>query len=144
MRVDLEDIGVSLDLGDWVHKYVEEIQSWAARKKPESPFPNLKIDTNDETIDDLHGLSDILLDQIKESLPPEAKFSNIQKFSIGDYKALSVDISGRMHEGMDILIIMKIISTSTKMVILSFTLVADTFPEYKDEFQQITDSFKVI
>ncbi|MFX0142026.1 MAG: hypothetical protein ACFFDN_50785 [Candidatus Hodarchaeota archaeon] len=142
MRIDLDDIGISLDIGDWVHKYVEEIQSWAARKKPENPFPNLKININDETIDDLHGLSDILLDQIKGSLPPEAKFSNIQKFSIGDYKALSVDISGRKHEDMDILIIMKIISTGSRMVILSFTLVADTFSEYKDEFQQITNSFK--
>ena len=144
MRINLEDIGVSLDIQDWVHKYVEEIKSWAARKRPEKPFPNLKIDTNDETIDDLHEVSDVLINQIKQSLPPEAKFSNIQKFNVGDNKALSVDISGRKHEGKDILIIMKIIATSSKMVVLSFTLEADTLPEYKDEFQKITESFKEV
>ncbi|NVM03110.1 MAG: hypothetical protein HWN67_12280 [Candidatus Helarchaeota archaeon] len=144
MRIDLEDIGVSLDIGDWVHKYVEEIQTWAARKKPEQPFPNLKIDVKDEKLYDLHDVSDILIDQIKESLPPEAKFSNIQKFNIGDNKALSVDISGRKLENKDILIIMKIIATSSNIVILSFTLEADTLPKYKDEFQQITQSFKKI
>ena len=145
MRIELEDIGISLDIGDWLHKYLEEIKTWAARKNPSHPFPNLKINVSDETIDNLHELSDILLDQIKEGLPPEAEFSNVQKFTVGDdNKALSVDISGRKHEGKDILIIMKIIATSSKMVTLSYTLEADTLPEYKDEFQQITESFKEI
>ncbi len=143
-RANFDDIGISLDLGDWAYQFLDELDMWAARKNPAEPFPNLKISVTPETIEDIHGLADVLIDQIKEELPPEAKFSNIQKFKIGDLKALSVDISGRVHEGQNILIIMKIISLATKMVTLSFTLVEETLPKYKNEFQKITNSLKEI
>ncbi|MHA1378315.1 MAG: hypothetical protein ACTSRG_08025 [Candidatus Helarchaeota archaeon] len=142
MRVNLESIRISLDLGTWVHKYLEDLKMYAARKDPQNPFPNLKIDTDENTVEDIHSVTDILLDQIKKGLPPEAVLSNLQKFKIGDYQAISIDISGRKYEGKDILIIMKIIATKSKLVNLSFTLIAETVPEYKDEFQKITESFQ--
>ncbi|MHA1300824.1 MAG: hypothetical protein ACTSO9_15510 [Candidatus Helarchaeota archaeon] len=142
MRINLEDIGISLDIGDWVHKYIEEIQMHAARRKPEDPFPNLKIEANENPIGEIHSVAEILLDKIKKDLPPEAVFSNVQKFMVGDYQALSVDISGRKYEGKNILLIMNLIATKSKLVNLIYTLVADTLPKYKDEFQQITESFR--
>lgn len=144
MRVNFEDLGISLDLLDWAHQYVKEIQMHAARKEPTEPFPNLKISVTDTPIDDIHSDAETLIEKIKEGIPPNAKFSNLKKFNIGELKAISINISGQVHGGEKILIIMYLFSTSSKLINLSFTLIAETLAQFKDEFKEIVDSIEEI
>ena len=144
MTLELKDLGISLELGDWVHKYVEEIKMHAARKDPNNPFPNLKIETKDTPLDDLHANAESLIGSVKQGLPPEAIVALAEKFKIDDREAISIEIAGRKHEEKDILIIMKVISIPEKLAILSFTLEAKNKSKLAVELDKITKSVKIL
>ena len=144
MILKLDDLGITLDIGNWAHKYVEEIKMHAARRDPNVPFPNLKIETKDTPLAELHDNAETLVQTVKESLPPEAVVSLARKFKVGENEAISIDISGRVHEGKYILIIMDVISIPEKLAILSYTLEEKNKSKYAVEFEKISKSLKVL